>query len=41
MQDDYKWLTVSEMLNDERIRKVNADVVAMLQMGLNNYKRVN
>ena len=41
VQDNYKWLTVSEMLNDERIRKVNADVVAMLQMGLNNYKRVN
>lgn len=34
-------ITVSEMLNDERIRKVNADVVAMLQKGLNNYKRVN
>lgn len=41
VQGNYKWLTVSEMLNDERIRKVNADVVAMLQMGLNNYKRVN
>lgn len=39
--DDYKWMSLSEMLSDERIRSVNGDVIAMIQAGLSQLHYCN